>query len=80
MAYNDYRRIKVEPSVIREVRAALGESTETFGKRFAVSGRTVEGWEQGRREPSLLIQRLIQELWDAQCRTRKKAPKKKRPG
>ena len=36
------------------LRAALGESTAMFAKRFARSSRTVEDWEQGRRSPDAL--------------------------
>lgn len=47
---------------IQAIRQHYGESVETFGARFAVSGRTVENWEQGHRSPSTLIQRLLEAL------------------
>jgi len=39
---------------VRALRAALGENTATFGKRWHRSGRTVETWEQGTRQPDAL--------------------------
>jgi DNA-binding transcriptional regulator YiaG len=47
---------------IQELRHALGENAETFGKRFAASGRTVENWEQDRRRPSPLVLRMLESL------------------
>lgn len=47
---------------VKRLRAALGENTATFGSRFARSARTVEDWEQGRRVPDALCQRLLDEL------------------
>jgi DNA-binding transcriptional regulator YiaG len=39
---------------VRALRAALREDTATFGARWHRSGRTVEDWEQGRRQPDPL--------------------------
>lgn len=36
---------------IKALRAALDEDTETFAARWLKSSRTIEGWEQGRRQP-----------------------------
>ena len=47
---------------IRQLRDSLGEDVATFGARFARSGRTVEQWEQGRRVPDRLVQRLLDDL------------------
>ena len=47
---------------IQRLRQSLGESTEEFGRRLFVSGRTVEDWEQERHQPSRLATKLIQEL------------------
>lgn len=33
------------PERIQRLRQAIDETTETFGARFGVSGRTVESWE-----------------------------------
>jgi DNA-binding transcriptional regulator YiaG len=47
---------------IQALRHALDEDTATFGARFARSGRTVEDWEQGRRNPDGLVQRELDRL------------------
>ena len=43
---------------VRALRAALEESTATFGARWHKSGRTVENWEQGRGEPDPFMRAL----------------------
>jgi DNA-binding transcriptional regulator YiaG len=53
---------KWTPERIQALRHALKESTETFGQRFARSGRTVEDWEQGRSRPDAFIQRALDQL------------------
>src|SRR5690554_6178293 len=50
------------PQRIKSIRAALGENTAQFGRRFARSGRTVEDWEQGRRQPDPLVITLLEAL------------------
>lgn len=35
----------------KRVRRALGLSQEEFANRFGISRRTLQEWEQGRREP-----------------------------
>jgi len=45
----------ISPEEIRALRHALGESRAVFGARFACSWRTVENWEQGRRQPQGLV-------------------------
>jgi DNA-binding transcriptional regulator YiaG len=45
---------------IKALRKHLGLSTEQFGRLFAVSSRTVEDWEQGRREPRGLTRQAIE--------------------
>ena len=47
---------------VRTLRAALAEDTATFGARFHKSGRTIEGWEQGRRQPDGLVRELLRSL------------------
>jgi DNA-binding transcriptional regulator YiaG len=54
MTADDIREVQ---AAIRAIRAALGEDTATFGRRFCRSGRTVEDWEQGRRVPDPLCRR-----------------------
>jgi putative transcriptional regulator len=61
---------------IRALRRTLGEDVETFGARFARSGRTVENWEQGRRAPDPLARRELERLAQRQLgasRVRKSA-------
>ena len=40
---------------VRALRDRLGENTATFGARWRRSGRTVETWEQGSRQPDPLV-------------------------
>lgn len=47
---------------VRRLRTGYDEDTETFGARLAVSGRTIENWEQGRRTPDRLAQRELEAL------------------
>jgi DNA-binding transcriptional regulator YiaG len=44
----------LSPAEIKALRLALGENTAAFAARFARSARTVENWEQGRRNPDPL--------------------------
>jgi len=46
------------PDRIKRIRKLYGENTAEFSKRFNVSAKTVEAWEQGRRSvkgPACLI-------------------------
>ncbi len=45
-------RILAEPSTPKEIRAKLHLSQAAFAGLMGVSLRTVQDWEQGRREPS----------------------------
>jgi DNA-binding transcriptional regulator YiaG len=47
---------------VKALRAVLEEDTATFGARFHKSGRTIEGWEQGRRQPDGLALELLRSL------------------
>jgi hypothetical protein len=47
---------------VRTLRAALDEDTATFGARWHKSGRTIEGWEQGRRAPEPFVLEDIRKL------------------
>jgi len=42
----------MKPEEIKALRARKAWTTKQLGERIGVSGRTVEGWEQGRRKPS----------------------------
>jgi DNA-binding transcriptional regulator YiaG len=59
---------------VRALRTALGENTATFGARWRRSGRTVETWEQGSRQPDALALDGIRAL---AARTKKTAKKKR---
>lgn len=47
---------------IKALRGQLGETTDQFGGRFHRSGRTVEDWEQGRRNPDPVVISLLNKL------------------
>lgn len=47
---------------IKSLRKKLRLNTSDFGKLTGVSGRTVEGWEQGKRKPSKSAQIILQML------------------
>ena len=54
-------------SLIRDVRKRMGLNVREFGLLIGVSGRTIEGWEQGRRKPgkpTLLLIKKIMEVED----------------
>jgi putative transcriptional regulator len=36
---------------VKAIRRSVAKSTADFERRFHVPARTIEGWEQGRREP-----------------------------
>jgi DNA-binding transcriptional regulator YiaG len=63
---------------VRALRSALSENTAAFGARWRKSGRTVEGWEQGRTVPDAFVRDSIRQLArttghaSAAARTRKK--------
>jgi DNA-binding transcriptional regulator YiaG len=54
--------VAVTKDQIRAIRQQLGETTTAFAARFARSGRTVEDWEQGRRNPDPLAVKELQRL------------------
>ena len=54
------KRKKVEPkSLVVQVRLKSGLSQAQFAAALGVSKRTLEQWEQGRREPSGAAQTLL---------------------
>jgi DNA-binding transcriptional regulator YiaG len=55
---------------VRALRAALDEDTATFGARWHRSPRTVEDWEQNRRQPDAFV---LEAMRDLAARTKKKA-------
>jgi putative transcriptional regulator len=44
----------------REVRGRLGLSQEAFARLLCISVKTLQNWEQGRREPTGAAMRLLQ--------------------
>ncbi len=61
---------------VRALRAALKEDTATFAARWHCSSRTIENWEQGRRQPGPLALEGMRQL---AARTKKKSAKSVRP-
>ncbi|MEZ4621065.1 MAG: helix-turn-helix domain-containing protein [Caldilineaceae bacterium] len=53
------RRFQVEVPAAVEARHNVGLSQAEFAKLLGVSKRTIQEWEQGRREPSGAAQSLI---------------------
>ena len=53
------RTVTVEVSPIAEARHRIGLSQTEFAKLLGVSLRTLQEWEQGRREPSGAAKSLI---------------------
>lgn len=53
-------------SLVRNARKRTGLNTTSFGALIGVSGRTIEDWEQGRRNPGksslMLIKKLLREF------------------
>lgn len=58
------------PDRIKRIRRWYNENAETFARRFEVTGKTVESWEQGRRQvkgPALIIFRQLAEVMKHYC-------------
>jgi putative transcriptional regulator len=53
------RVTKVEPTVAAHARAKVGLSQSAFAALLGVSVRTLQDWEQGRREPTGAAQTLL---------------------
>ena len=54
------RVTKVEISVAARARASVGLSQKDFATLLGVSPRTLQDWEQGRREPSGAAKTLLE--------------------
>lgn len=54
------RTTQVKLSPVTDVRAKVGVSQSLFAALLGVSVRTLQDWEQGRREPSGAAKTLIQ--------------------
>jgi putative transcriptional regulator len=56
------------PERIKAIRKAVAKSPKDFAKRFGIPARTLEGWEQGRRQPdpaASVLLRVIEKNPDA---------------
>lgn len=60
LSFTDKANILTYQSGIKKLRKSLKLNTNKFGQKFGVSGRTVENWEQGQREPSRAVLMLMQ--------------------
>lgn len=47
------------PQRVKAIRQALGVNTQEFERRFGIPARTLEGWEQGRRQPDPTARALL---------------------
>lgn len=59
------------PERVRAIRRKVAASTKEFERRFRISARTMEAYEQGRRRPDAAMQtllRVIEREPDAVCR------------
>ena len=53
------RTTKVKLPAAAEARASIGLSQEEFARLLGVSARTLQDWEQGRREPTGAARTLL---------------------
>ena len=53
------RATKVESPAAAEARASVGVSQQEFAQLLGVSARTLQDWEQGRREPTGAARTLL---------------------
>jgi DNA-binding XRE family transcriptional regulator len=63
-------RPEFPPDRIKRIRKGFVENAETFAARLNVTGKTVEAWEQGRRQvrgPALVIFRQLAEVLIDHC-------------
>lgn len=65
------------PAKIKSLRNSLGENTATFAARFSRSARTIEDWEQGRRNPDPLALAIMAQI---QAGIEKKSRRKSKAG
>jgi putative transcriptional regulator len=47
------------PSRIKEIRRKVARSTREFERKFRISARTMEAYEQGRRRPDAAMETLL---------------------
>lgn len=63
------RRVKLQltprtygPEEVKGIRAMMGVSQPIFGRFLGVDVKTVRSWEQGRRTPSGMARRFLEEI------------------
>jgi putative transcriptional regulator len=63
------RRVKLDlaprtfgPAEVKGIRAMMGVSQPIFGQFLGVGVKTVRSWEQGRRVPSGIARRFLEEI------------------
>ena len=59
-AGNAARKSKVKPNEVAAARLNTGLTQAQFAKALRISARTLQEWEQGRREPSGAAKALLQ--------------------
>lgn len=47
------------PERVKAIRKAVAKSPKEFETRFGIPARTIEGWEQGRRQPDPASRTLL---------------------
>lgn len=50
--------------IIKELRQRTGLSQNEFAEYFEIPLRTIQEWEQGRREPSDYILKMMFRIWN----------------
>ena len=50
------------PDLVRETRLGLGVSQAVMARLLGVASDTVQAWEQGKREPSAMARRFLDEV------------------
>ncbi len=77
-----HRPFNPRPPNVKAIRRRLGLSQSEFARRFRLSQRTIQQWEQGRSKPDQLARNLLRVIeWAPQLVTRAvggvHAPRKK---
>lgn len=55
MGNNTQAKLPEYAATIKALRLHLGESQESFGRRFGVTKQAVNNWEKGRTEPTAAV-------------------------
>lgn len=57
--------------MFKEFRKSTGLSQSEFAKYYGISVRTIQEWEQGRRNPPPYMLKLLKRIWELEAPTRK---------